>query len=41
MKDNLEILVDLNSVYEFITSQKFCTFLIDNTENFETAAFIL
>lgn len=38
---DLEVTVDLDDVKEFIESEKFCQFLLSNTTQFTTAAFIL
>lgn len=38
---DLEVTVDLAEVKEFIESEKFCQFLLTNTTQFSTAAFIL
>lgn len=37
----METTVDLNNVEQFITSDKFMQFLLNNTTEFGTAAFIL
>lgn len=37
----METTVNLNSVEQFITSDKFTQFLLNNTTDFGTAAFIL
>lgn len=37
---NIDMTVNLKDVKEFIKSQKFTQFLLNNTTNFSTAAFI-
>lgn len=37
----MEVSVDLNLVEDFVTSKKFSDFLLENTTEFGTAAFIL
>lgn len=37
----METTIDLNNVEQFITSDKFAQFLLSNTTDFGTAAFIL
>ena len=37
----MEVSVDLENVEQFITSDKFTKFLIENTTEFSTAAFVL
>ena len=41
MNMNMEITVDLIEAEEFIKSEKFTRFLLDNTTDFSTAGFIL
>lgn len=41
MKFNTEMTVDVNKVREFIESDKFIQFLLNNTTDFSIAAFIL
>lgn len=41
MEFNTEITVDVNKVREFIESDKFIQFLLNNTTDFSTAVFIL
>jgi len=38
---NMDMTVNLKNVKEFIESQKFTQFLLSNTTDFSTAAFIL
>jgi hypothetical protein len=37
----MEVSVDINDVEKFITSDKFTEFLLNNTTDFATAAFVL
>ena len=37
----MEVSVDINEVEEFITSDKFTNFLLENTTDFGVAAFIM
>lgn len=41
MNFNTELSIDLDNVKEFIESDKFVQFLLNNTTQFGTAAFIL
>lgn len=41
MKLDTTVAVDLNDVEEFVTDEKFTRYLLDNTTDFGTAAFIL
>ena len=41
MNMNMEMTVDLIDAEEFVKSEKFTRFLLDNTANFSTAGFIL
>ena len=41
MNFNTEMTVDVNEVREFIESDKFVQFLLNNTTDFSVAAFIL
>ena len=38
---NMDMIVNLEDVKEFVESQKFTQFLLSNTTEFSTAAFIL
>ena len=37
----MECICDLNDIKEFVSSDKFANFLINNTTNFGTAIFVL
>lgn len=41
MNMNMEMTVDLIDAEEFVKSEKFTRFLLDNTTDFSTAGFIL
>ena len=41
MNMNMEMTVDLIDAEEFVKSEKFTRFLLDNTTDFSTASFIL
>lgn len=41
MNMNMEMTVDLIDAEEFVKSEKFTKFLLDNTTDFSTAGFIL
>ena len=41
MNMNMEMTVDLIDAEEFVKSEKFTRFLLDNTNDFSTAGFIL
>ena len=41
MEFNTEMMVDLEEVEEFIKSNKFTQFLLDNTDDFAVAGYVL